>query len=92
MERSINSHDMHLCYERACVCVCVCVQRAGQRKKCASCHIVIHTGCMARLDQVSYSADAAAAAAAGAGAAVTDADAIKERSYHSSHLISSHLV
>jgi len=28
------------------------VQRAGQRKKCASCHIVIHTGCMARLDQV----------------------------------------
>jgi len=40
-----------------CACVyrymCVALQRAGQRKKCASCHIVIHTGCMARLDQVS---------------------------------------
>jgi len=41
-----------------CACVCyvrmyVILQRGGQRKKCASCHIVIHTGCLARLDQVS---------------------------------------
>jgi len=46
-----------------CVYVCVSLQRAGQRKKCASCHIVIHTGCMARLDQVNTTAAAAAAAA-----------------------------
>ena len=59
------------------------LQRAGQRKKCASCHIVIHSGCMARLDQVSTIATAAAAANA---TDATDAGA-QLRSVYFAHLI-----